>query len=162
MNEEFLELLNSVSEGALATIDAESRPFASAVGFIVQHESTSSKPQIFILMSDLARHAKHIALHPEASLLVMEQNLKIPVHEKKRATLYGEVKRIEHPKKGQVQDCESGPGPSFETLKKEYLKAFPKSEIFFSLPDFRFYELKIAEIYWIGGFGKAQTLKLVD
>ena len=139
--EEALQLLSSVHEGSLATMDASGEPFVSAVGFITEGE------KIFILMSDLARHTKHLIQNPKASLLIVEQNTKLPIHEKKRASLSGLVLR--------VQDQ-----TAFEKLKQNYLKAFPKANIFFTLPDFRFYEFQISEIYWIGGFGKAESIKL--
>ena len=47
----------------------------------------------------------------------------------------------------------------FASLKEEYLKVFPRSDMFFQLPDFRFYEVTAVEIHWIGGFGKAGTFK---
>ncbi|MSR78149.1 MAG: hypothetical protein EXS63_08020 [Candidatus Omnitrophica bacterium] len=147
---EVLNLIDSANEGSLATIDASGQPFVSAVGFI--GNVFSPRPQegegisLFFLLSDLARHTKHLAQNPKASLLVVEQTAKLPVHEKKRATLSGTVSRVQDQNR-------------FETLKQSYILAFPKSQIFFTLPDFRFYELTASEIYWIGGFGKAATIK---
>ena len=47
----------------------------------------------------------------------------------------------------------------FEIYKKEYLRQYPSSSIFFTLSDFHFFEIKIEELYYIGGFGKIQSYK---
>lgn len=140
-------LLQSSHDGALATVD-EKGAFASAVGFwFSRQESTESKPvpgKVYLLLSDLARHSRNLKRSVRTSLLVIEERSDIPMHEKKRITLNGEVRL--------VSDKET-----FDALKKRYLEKYPKSEIFFMLPDFRFYELVIDEVHWIGGFGKAET-----
>ncbi|MBI3306588.1 MAG: pyridoxamine 5'-phosphate oxidase family protein [Candidatus Omnitrophica bacterium] len=140
-------LLLQVHEGALGTVE-DGKPFVSATGFLYTSEGVrfNSPPgrSIHLLLSDLSRHSKNLAKCPEASLLVVENSPGIPIHEKKRVSLQGKVERVES-KEMSV------------SLKDQYLKIFPRSEIFFTLPDFRFYELKISQIHWIGGFGKAAT-----
>ena len=138
--EEVKNLLRHTSEAALGTLEA-GRPFVSGTGFVLEGEE---KLEVALLLSDLSRHTRNIKKNPAVSLLVVEENPQSSIHEKVRATLIGEVKLITD------QD-------RFERLKKTYLKQFPRSDIFFSLPDFRFYELKPSEIHWIGGFGKAGT-----
>lgn len=139
-----LNLLESSREGAIATIGEDGRPFASAAGFLYE-KSAARFGKIYFLLSGLARHTKNLLKHPDASLLVMEET-DAPVHEKKRATAQGRVRRVEASEK-------------WEALKSNYLKVFPRAEIFFTLPDFRFYEMEISEIHWIGGFGQAKQFK---
>ncbi len=146
MNESFesvRELIRESSEAALGTVEG-SQPFVSAVGFVSQQ---SEDIILDLLLSDLSRHTRNLQKNPSVSLLVVEEGKTIPVHEKVRATLLGKAELVKNQEK-------------FQQLKKIYLKQFPKSEIFFSLPDFRFYEIKPQEIHWIGGFGKAQTFIL--
>ena len=128
------------SEAALGTLEDEG-PFVSGAGYAVEEDENI---KVALLLSDLSRHTRNIVKRPRVSLLVVESKADTPIHEKQRATLLGEAKRIEDQKK-------------FDRLKQSYLKRFPKSEIFFSLPDFRFYEVQPEEIHWIGGFGKAKT-----
>lgn len=135
-----LGLINSSSEAALATLE-EGFPYASATGYIVENETRLT---VAVLLSRLARHTKNISKNPAVSLLVVESKPQAPVHEKMRATLLGQAIP--------VQDQ-----AAFEPLKRAYLKKFPRSEIFFTLPDFAFYRIEPEEIHWIAGFGKAQT-----
>ena len=145
--EKILSILEKASEGALGTID-ENKPFVSAAGFIFLKEKNASKlgGGIYVLLSDLARHTRHLKKNPEASLLIMDNQSGLPVYERKRFTLEGVMSKVENPE-GRAK------------LKAKYLEVFPRSEIFFTLPDFHFYQLEVREIYWVGGFGKIATLK---
>jgi len=152
MNEEIqtkpdLSVIERSHEGSLSTLE-EGRPFVSAVGFVFRKMKNEAKlgGKIYILLSDLARHTRHLKKNPKASLLVVEENRDLPIHERQRLTILGEMHRV------QSQD-------EFETAKADYLKAFPRSQVFFTLSDFRFYELVAEEIYWIGGFGKVVSIK---
>lgn len=137
-----VELIQRHRDAALATLETDG-PYASACGYL--YEPLERLGIIYILLSDLARHSKNIAKNSSVSLLIVENAPLIPIHEKKRATLRGHAQRTTDPEK-------------IASLKKRYLEAFPRSEIFFTLPDFRFYEIAVLEIHWIGGFGKAATL----
>jgi len=144
--EEAARLMSVQSEAALATLDG-GRPYVSAVGYLYEREAASARfGKIFMLLSDLARHTKNLAKNPVTSLLVVEDNPNAPIHERKRVTLEGRVRPVDD----RIR---------FEELRSKYLKVFPKSEIFFSLPDFRFYEMEISALHWIGGFGKAAVFK---
>lgn len=144
-NPEVTGILAQVNEGALGTVE-EGKPYVSAAGFVYRPAQGEELGRVYLLLSDLARHAKNIARFPEISLLVLEKREGIPVHETRRMSLQGRVTRVTEP-------------VLFASLKQEYLKHFPRSEMFFQLPDFRFYELEIREVHWIGGFGKAGTFK---
>lgn len=142
------QLLENVHEAALGTVE-DGKPFVSAVGFIFLPNAAPGTDwpaggAICLLLSDLSRHTRNLKQCPEAGFLVAENKPGIPVHEKKRASFQGRIERVDD-----KMVCEK--------LKQEYLKIFPRSEVFFTLPDFYFYELKVSNIHWIGGFGKAAT-----
>ena len=139
-------LLAKAVDGALGTMDGN-RPYVSATGFLYADDAgEKGLGKIYYLMSDLARHTRNLKKNPEASLLVTEPAAALPIHERKRLTALGTVEA--------VQGHES-----YEALKAEYIKIFPRSEIFFTLADFRFYGMQLREIHWYGGFGKAEVLK---
>lgn len=139
------ELVKSSSEAALGTLEEKSSgaswPYISGTGYVVEDEARLSAA---VFLSRLARHTRNLQKNPRVSLLIIETGTRAPIHERARATLIGQAELIRDEKV-------SG------NLKKEYLKRFPKAEIFFSLPDFAFYRIEPVEIHWIGGFGKAGT-----
>lgn len=140
------KLIKSSSEAALGTLEedpsgAAARPYLSATGYVVEDEE---KLSVAVFLSKLARHTRNIQKNPCVSLLVVEAGTREPIHQRARATLIGKAVRIRD---------EENPGG----LKREYLKRFPKAEIFFSLADFSFYRIEPSEIHWIAGFGKAGT-----
>lgn len=139
-----VSLLESSKEGALATLENTQHPFVSAVGFL--YERVEGLGTFYLLLSDLARHTRNLSRDPKVSLLVVEKNEAAPIHERKRMTVQGRVKRVEDKER-------------FQELSCRYLKIFPRSEMFFALPDFRFYEFQPEEIHWIGGFGKAAIFR---
>ena len=150
MNDESLQsvmsLLDSTNEASLGTLE-EGHPFVSATGFIFEKGETGLLPgKIYMLLSELARHTRNIKLYPRISLLIVQQDPSLAVHEKKRMTLQGTVSTV-------TEEAEH------ERLRNTYLEVFPRSQVFFTLPDFCFYALEPEEIHWIAGFGKAGTLK---
>ena len=96
-------------------------------------------------MSDLARHTQNIRNHERVSLMVLESGGK-PVYEKKRVAVQGIAHEIKEKEK-------------VEAFRKEYLRRYPQAQIFFTLPDFHFFEIEISELYFVGGFGKIESLK---
>lgn len=136
-------LIRGSSETSLGTLEGN-RPFVSATGYVVVDENPWT---LALLLSDLSRHTRNIQKSPLVSLLVVENKKGIPIHERMRVTLLGEATVVSD-------------GDTFERLRKSYLQRFPKSQAFFSLPDFRFYQVESCEIHWIGGFGKAKTFVL--
>ena len=137
-------LLTESFEGSLATLD-DGKPFVSAAGFIWD-EAPKGAIQVYLLLSDLARHSQHIKKNPKVSLLITESAGNKFLYEKKRVTLGGQIQLVEEAA-GSLK------------LKEKYLKRYPKAEIFFTLKDFKFYRLIPDELYWIGGFGKAEVIK---
>ncbi len=143
--EDALSLLISSHEGALGTIE-KGTPFVSAAGFLYETpEGEKDFGKLYFLLSDLSRHSKNLQKNAAASLLVVEKGT-APIHERKRLSLQGLIQTIKNETRS-------------ETLKDRYLTVFPRSEIFFTLADFHFYEMEITELHWIGGFGKAANFK---
>jgi len=64
------KLLTESLEGALATLD-DGSPFVSAAGFIWD-EAPKGAIQVYLLLSDLARHSQHIKKNLRVSFLVTE------------------------------------------------------------------------------------------
>ncbi len=137
-----VKLIQEGREAVLATLE-DSKPFTSAVNYLF--EAGGGFGKIILLMSDLARHTRNAKATPHVSLLIAEHS-DAPVYERKRVSAQGSFSQV--PDAGRIQD-----------YKNRYLSLFPKSQIFFTLADFRFYEIQITEIYFIGGFGKAESLK---
>jgi len=135
-----LELADSNCELALATMEAGAS-FASSTGYLF--EKAGDFGHFVLLLSDLARHTKNLRSNPEVSLLVVETGSE-PIQERQRITVKGGAIVVKDEAR-------------FEQLKQAYLKVFPRAEVFFELPDFRFYVIEPTEIYWIGGFGKAKV-----
>ncbi len=145
---EVLKILAEVTEASLGTVEADGRPYVSSVGVLYEpaQNSLEETGQIFLFLSALARHTRNLAQNPSISLLFSAREEKTPVHETARLTVQGEAALVANP----VWE---------QKLRTGYLQRFPRSEIFLSLPDFRFYEVRVREIHWIGGFGKAKTLR---
>lgn len=137
-------LLASCKDGFLGTLE-DKMPFVSAISYIYEGAKDSGYGQIFTLLSDLARHSQNIQKNPNVSLLAIESGPS-PVYEKKRVTVQGTA----HLVKDKQQ---------FEKFKARYIEAFPSSAGFFNFGDFRFYEIQIASMHLISGFGKIETLK---
>ena len=142
-------LLERAHEGALATLEG-GKPFVSAVGCLYVagesgSETTPVSGQIYFLLSDLARHTKNIRKHPQVSMHVLEKG-DAPAYERRRASAQGQI--------AEIRDREE-----FENYKMRYLEMFPGGKIFFTLSDFHFFEIEIAEIYFVGGFGKIQSIR---
>ena len=146
--EEALALLESSHEAAFGTLEGTT-PFLSSVGYLYQRPRPASVGfrAVYLLLSDLARHTRNAKAHSSVSLLIMEKNSDLPVHEKKRVSLQGDLTAVEGP-------------AEFAALKDRYLECFPRAQIFFTLRDFRFYKVSIREIHWIGGFGKAAAWRV--
>lgn len=143
--EEAIQLLKRGREAVLATLEGD-QPFNSAVGYLYEAPDSDHRfGKAIVLMSELARHTKNVRRHAETSLMVIDAG-KVAVYEKKRVTAQGALVEIKDKTR-------------FENYKKDYLKLYPNSQIFFTLPDFHFFEMAIEELYYIGGFGKIQSYK---
>ena len=134
-------LLRLARTGALATLDpATGAPLTTLVGVA----SDFAGAPLF-LMSTLARHTRHLAADPRASLLLTEAPERGDPLSHPRITLSGPIKRAE----------EGG-------LRKRYLQRNPKAKLYVDFADFAFFRLAIQAIYFNGGFGRADALTPQD
>lgn len=139
---EALEVISRAREAVLATLE-DGKPFTSAVNCFYLPQEKWGK--MIMLMSELARHTKNANKNPEVSLQILESS-SLPLYQRKRVSLQGNLSPVKD-------------SAVFESHKKHYLELFPEAEIFFKLSDFKFYELEINELYFIGGFGKIESIK---
>ncbi|HXZ16846.1 MAG TPA: pyridoxamine 5'-phosphate oxidase family protein [Roseiarcus sp.] len=130
-------LLRLARTAALATLDPTSgAPLATLVGVA----SDFSGAPLF-LMSTLARHTRHLAADPRASLL-----------------LTGEPERgdpLNHPRitlNGRVEPAHSG------RARIRYLQRNPKAKLYADFADFAFFRLAVESVHFNGGFGRADAL----
>ena len=121
------------SHAALATVDQQGTPFASALNVLPDHEG-----RLIMLVSELAEHSRNLRGAPRASLVWVEQQHS-DWQAAMRLTVSGEV--IEIP-------ADQG---------ERYLQVFPHARDYLAL-DFRFLALRPTSARWIPGFGKAAWL----
>ena len=137
-----VSLLRNSDEGILSTISNlhEGYPFGSFITFITDHSRT-----IYFYISDLAQHTKNIDKEPKACLTLSRKNKKKDKQNSERLTLIGDVNIVSTEK--------------LDYCKKRFFKHFPKSKAYSEFHDFRFYQMTINQVRWIGGFGKIAWLK---
>lgn len=142
--ETVLKLVASEREAALGTIDETGRPYVSGVGYLFRKNETFGA--FWVLLSDLAPHARFLRARPRACLLIAESRSGVPIHEKKRVSIFAEPR---------LEEETMLPG-----LRSSYRERFPRAGIFIDLPDFRFYRLDPSEAHWVGGFGRAENFRV--
>ena len=98
------------------------------------------------LVSALAMHTKNLVADPRASLLVTER---LPTNDPiagARATLVGNVTRIEAPTE----------------VRDDYLARHAEARAWIDLGDFAFYRMDVVAVYWIAGFGAMGWIEADD
>ncbi len=140
--DEVLALLRENKEAVLATLE-NGAPFTSAVNYLYQAGESWGKA--YFLMSDLARHTRNVKMNPNISLQIIESS-SLPLYQRKRISIQGVLTKVREQS-------------LLDFLRQNYLQCFPESKIFFTLADFHFYEMMVSEVYFIGGFGKIESLK---
>ncbi|HVS31170.1 MAG TPA: DUF2470 domain-containing protein [Thermoanaerobaculia bacterium] len=108
-------------------------PFASVMPYALGPEGAP-----LFLISSMAIHTQNLLADPRASLLVMQSGGEADPLGLQRATLLGTVRRID----------EGG-----QPLREAYLERHPSARHWISFSDFSFFQLEIAQIYFVGGFG---------
>lgn len=128
-------LLESESVGTLATQSVRHAgwPFASVMPFALSGDASP-----LFLISGMAIHTQNVLADPRASLLVMQSGAGADPLGSPRATLLGEVRRIEDP----PQD-----------LRDLYLQRHPSARYWIDFSDFSFFRLQVTHVYFVGGFG---------
>src|SRR5271157_6341803 len=126
---------------ALATLDPGSgAPLATLVGVASDFDGAP-----LFLMSTLARHTKHLASDPRASVLLAEEPERGDPLNHPRITLNGRIER--------ATDARA---------RTRYLQRNPKAKLYADFADFAFFRLAIESVHFNGGFGRADALAPAD
>ena len=122
---------------ALATLDPSTgAPLTTLVGVASDFDGAP-----LFLMSTLARHTRHLAADPRASLLMTEEPERGDPLNHPRLTLNGRIEPA------------AGGGP-----RTRYLQRNPKAKLYADFADFAFFRLAIEHVHFNGGFGRADPL----
>ena len=92
-------------------------------------------------MSTLSRHTRNLANDPRASLLLTGRHERGDPLNHPRVTLSGRVERRPEPR-----------------AKVRYLQRNPKAGLYAGFADFALYQLRIEDVHFNGGFGRAAPL----
>jgi len=134
-------LLRLSRTGALATLDpATGAPLTTLVGIASDFDGAP-----LFLMSTLARHTRHLASDPRASLLLTEEPERGDPLNHPRITLNGRIER--------ARDLR---------VRPRYLQRNPKANLYVDFADFDFFRLAIESVHFNGGFGRADPLTVAD
>ncbi len=126
---------------ALATLDpATGAPLTTLVGVASDFDGAP-----LFLISTLARHTKHLASDPRASLLLAEEPERGDPLNHPRITLNGRIERAADPR-----------------ARARYLQRNPKAKLYADFADFAFFRLAIESVHFNGGFGRADALAPAD
>ncbi len=134
-------LMRLARTAALATLDpATGAPLTTLVGVASDFDGAP-----LFLMSTLARHTKHLAVDPRASLLLTEEPERGDLLNHPRLTLNGRIERAAEPR-----------------ARLRYLQRNPKAKLYVDFADFAFFRLAIETVHYNGGFGRADPLTRGD
>ncbi len=134
------ELLLRQRWAALATVDENSLPAASMVAYATDIEQGC----LYLHLSTLASHSRHLLQRPAASLVISEgDDGDGDPQQLARLSLRGECTALEMDAEGYV------------TAKQCYLERLPHAEVLFSFSDFVLFRFTIKQLRFIGGFGSA-------
>lgn len=130
----------------LGTLATHSRnhpgfPFASVMPYAL----TAGGAPLF-LISSMAVHTQNLVADPRASLLVMQSGGDADPLGAPRATLLGNVTRIE----------------ADDALRAAYLERHPSSRYWIGFDDFSFFRLDVQAVYFVGGFGVMGWVSATD
>ena len=128
-------LLVSERVGTLATQSQRHAgwPFASVMPYALIDDASP-----LFLISGMAIHTQNLLGDPRASLLVMQSGGDADPLGSPRATLLGDVTRIEE---------------ATGAVRNAYLERHPSAKYWIDFSDFSFFRLDVTDIYFVGGFG---------
>jgi hypothetical protein len=130
-------LMRLVRIGALATLEvAGGAPLTTLIGVASDFDGAP-----LFLMSTLSRHTRNLAYDPRASLLLTGSPERGDPLNHPRVTLSGRVERCAAPR-----------------AKGRYLQRNPKAGLYAGFADFALYQLRIEDVHFNGGFGRAALL----
>jgi putative heme iron utilization protein len=130
-------LMRLARTGALATLEAAGgAPLTTLVGIASDCDGAP-----LFLMSTLSRHTRNLAHDPRASLLLTGRHERGDPLNHPRVTLSGRVGQCAAPR-----------------AKVRYLQRNPKARLYAGFADFALYRLRIEDVHFNGGFGRAAPL----
>jgi heme iron utilization protein len=129
-------LLHVARTGTLATHSWKRAgfPFASVMPYGL---AADGRPTF--LISSMAMHTQNLAADPRASLLVAQPGWTGDPLAGARATIVGEVHRVE--------------AGDLEVIRTDYLERHPNARSWVEFDDFTFHVLAPVEVYYVAGFG---------
>jgi putative heme iron utilization protein len=134
-------LMRLARTGALATLEAKGgAPLTTLLGVASDFDGAP-----LFLMSTLSRHTRNLAGDPRASLLLTGRHERGDPLNQPRVTLGGVVERCAAPR-----------------AKLRYLQRNPKAGLYAGFADFALYQLRIDDVHFNGGFGRAAPLAAVE
>jgi putative heme iron utilization protein len=134
-------LMRLARTGALATLEAQGgAPLTTLIGVASDFDGAP-----LFLMSTLSRHTRNLAGDPRASLLLTGRPERGDPLNHPRVTLSGRVERCAAPR-----------------AKVRYLQRNPKAGLYAGFADFALYQLRIEDVHFNGGFGRAAPLTVVQ
>jgi heme iron utilization protein len=130
-------LMRLARTGALATLEAAGgAPLTTLIGVASDFDGAP-----LFLMSTLSRHTRNLAHDPRASLLLTGR------HER------GDP--LNHPRvslSGRIEGCAA------PRAKIRYLQRNPKAGLYAGFADFALFQLRVQDVHFNGGFGRAARL----
>jgi heme iron utilization protein len=130
-------LMRLARTGALATLEAQGgAPLTTLIGVASDFDGAP-----LFLMSTLSRHTRNLANDARASLLLTGRPERGDPLNHPRVTLSGRVERCAAPR-----------------AKIRYLQRNPKASLYAGFTDFALYQLRIDDVHFNGGFGRAAPL----
>jgi heme iron utilization protein len=130
-------LMRLARTGGLATLEAAGgAPLTTLIGVASDFDGAP-----LILMSTLSRHTKNLAHDPRASLLLTGRHDRGDPLNHPRVSLSGQVERCAAPR-----------------AKVRYLQRNPKAALYAGFADFAVFKLRIQDVHFNGGFGRAAAL----
>jgi heme iron utilization protein len=134
-------LMRLARTGALATLEATGgAPLTTLLGVASDFDGAP-----LFLMSTLSRHTRNLSNDPRASLLLTGRHERGDPLNQPRVTLSGLVERCAAPR-----------------AKVRYLQRNPKASLYAGFADFALYQLRIDEVHFNGGFGRAAPLTAAE
>ena len=134
-------LMRLARTGALATLEATGgAPLTTLVGVASDFDGAP-----LFLMSTLSRHTRNLGNDPRASLLLSGRHDRGDPLNHPRVTLGGRVERCAAPR-----------------AKVRYLQRNPKAGLYAGFADFALYRLRIDDVHFNGGFGRAAPLTVAE
>ena len=135
--------------GRTGTLATQSRkrpgfPFASVMPYGL---GADGRPTF--LISTMAMHTQNLAADPRASLLVAQPGWTDDPLAGARATLLGEVRRLDD-------------AAAVAAVRDDYLSRHPNARHWVDFEDFAFFALAVVDVYYVAGFGAMGWVDAAD